>query len=73
MGVPYKGFRAPPVAGFRKAQLASACLREAPPCGAEAGAFLISLGKWFFSRPLNMKEGKNEDQSCCGKGEVRSV
>ena len=40
---------APPQTGFRRAQLASACLRVAPPCGAEAGAFLISLKKMSFS------------------------
>jgi hypothetical protein len=33
-------------------QSASACLREAPPCGAKAGAFLISLKKEFFNRLL---------------------
>ncbi len=32
-----------PVNGISKTQLASACLREAPPCGAKAGAFLSSL------------------------------
>jgi hypothetical protein len=44
---PYKGFRAPPQTGFRKSQLASACLREA--ASAEAGAFLSSLRKITFS------------------------
>ena len=44
--VPYKGFQAPPQAGFRKTQLASACLRVA--ASAEAGAFLISLKKMSF-------------------------
>jgi len=38
-----------PVNGISKTQLASACLREAPPCGAKAGAFLISLKKRSFS------------------------
>jgi hypothetical protein len=33
----------------RMAQLASACLRVAPPCGTEAGVFLISLKKMSFS------------------------
>jgi hypothetical protein len=42
-------FRAPPQTGFRMAQLASACLRVAPPCGTEAGVFLISLKKMSFS------------------------
>jgi hypothetical protein len=42
------GFRAPPQAGFRKAQLASACLRVA--ASAEAGAFLITLGEMIFSQ-----------------------
>jgi len=48
---------APPQTGFRKAQLASACLRVAPPCGAEAGAFLISLKKnEFFNMFLNLDD-----------------
>ncbi len=41
------GFRAPPQTGFRRAQLASACLRVA--ASAEAGAFLISPKKMSFS------------------------
>jgi hypothetical protein len=44
---PLSGFRAPPQTGFRRAQLVSACLRAA--ASAEAGAFLISLGKMSFS------------------------
>jgi hypothetical protein len=27
----------------------------------------------FFSRPLNMKEDQNENQSGCGEGAVRTV
>jgi hypothetical protein len=42
-----KDSRTPPQAGFRSAQLASACLREA--ASAEAGAFLSSLRKMTFS------------------------
>jgi hypothetical protein len=36
-----------PRTGFRKAQLASACLREA--ASAKAGTFLSNLGKMTFS------------------------
>ena len=38
-----------PVNGISQTQLASACLRVAPPCGANAGAFLSSLKKITFS------------------------
>jgi hypothetical protein len=38
-----------PVNGISQTQLASACLREAPPCGAKAGTFLSSLRKMTFS------------------------
>ena len=38
-----------PVNGISQAQLASACLREVPPCGTKAGAFLISLKKMSLS------------------------
>jgi len=44
------GFRAPPKTGFRRTQLASACLRIA--ASAEAGVFLISLKKWVFQQVL---------------------
>ena len=37
-------------------QRAFACLRVAPPCGAEAGAFLISLRTFgFFNRLFNLE------------------
>jgi len=33
------------------------CLREAPPCGAEAGAFLISPKKSFFQQTVEYEGG----------------
>jgi hypothetical protein len=36
-----------PINGISQTQLASACLREVPPCGAKAGTFLINLKKCF--------------------------
>src|SRR5512139_3564986 len=38
-----KGVAGAPVNGISQTQLASARLREAPPCGTKAGAFLSSL------------------------------
>jgi hypothetical protein len=37
-----------PANGISQIQLASACLREAPPCGAKAGPFLSNLGEMTF-------------------------
>jgi hypothetical protein len=39
-----------PVNGISQTQPAPACLREAPPCGAKAGAFLTSLIKMVFQQ-----------------------
>ena len=45
-----------PVNGISKTQLASACLREVPPCGTKAGPFLSSLrNNHFFSNLLEME------------------
>jgi hypothetical protein len=44
------GFQELPRMGFRKAQLASACLREA--ASAKAGSFLSNLRKMTFSAAL---------------------
>jgi len=57
VATPLSGFRELPRTGFRKAQLASACLREAPPpealrragAPAKAGTFLRNLLKMTFS------------------------
>jgi len=46
VATPLSGFRELPRTGFRKAQLASACLREA--ASAKAGAFLSSLGNMLL-------------------------
>jgi hypothetical protein len=43
------GISGAPVNGISQTQLASACLREAPPCGAKAGPFLSNLEKMTFS------------------------
>ena len=47
VATPLSGFRGLPQTGFRKTQLASACLREAS--AAKAGSFLSNLGKMTFS------------------------
>ena len=51
VATPLSGFREPPQAGFREAQLACACLREA--ASAKAGAFLSSLEKSHFFSGLD--------------------
>ena len=38
-----------PVSGISQTQLASACLREVPPCGTKAGPFLSNLEKMSCS------------------------
>jgi hypothetical protein len=50
----YSAFREPPVNGISKTQLASACLREAPPCGAKAGTFLSCLKNNHFFGNLSI-------------------
>jgi len=46
--------RGAPVNGISKTQLASACLREAPPCGAKAGAFLTRLKRKDFQQTVKI-------------------
>jgi hypothetical protein len=60
VATPLSGFQELPRTGFRRAQLASACLREAPPpealrragASAKAGSFLSNLRKMTFSAAL---------------------
>jgi len=47
VATPLSGFQGLPQTGFRKAQLASACLREA--ASAKAGPFLSNLQEMTFS------------------------
>ena len=49
---PTKDFGRPPQAGFRSAQLPSACLRVVPLCGTEAGAFFSIHKNILFQQPI---------------------
>jgi len=54
VATPLSGFRGLPQTGFRKAQLASACLRKA--ASAKAGPFLSNLEQILFSKAFSAKD-----------------